>query len=80
MKRSIWSEIKESFKNNKVPTLIMIILIVVTYVGMMALAERGRKDIEEISYNQFWEYVNDGKVDTIYYNQSAEYMTITLLK
>jgi cell division protease FtsH len=79
MKRSIWSEIKESFKNNKVPTLIMVILIVATYVGMMALAERGRKDIEEISYNQFWEYVNDGKVDTIYYNQSSEYMTITLL-
>lgn len=79
MKRSIWDEIKESFKKNKGFTIIMIIFIAATYIGMMFVTEQGKKDIEEISYNQFWEYVEDGKVDTIYYNTSAEYMTVTLL-
>lgn len=79
MKRSLWDEIKESFRKNKVPTIIMIVLIIITYVGMMYITKLNQKSIEEISYNEFWEYVNDGKVDTIYYNPSSEYMTITLI-
>ena len=79
MKRSLWDEIKESFRKNKVPTIIMIVLIIITYIGMMYITKLNQKSIEEISYNEFWEYVNDGKVDTIYYNPSSEYMTITLI-
>lgn len=34
--------------------------------------------IEKISYNTFMEYVENNEVDTVYYNKSNEWMTLTL--
>lgn len=36
------------------------------------------KEIEEVTYNQFLEMVKDGKVDTVYYNTTNEFMEFTL--
>lgn len=35
--------------------------------------------IQEISYSEYWQLVEDGKVDTVYYSPNNEYMTITIL-
>lgn len=35
--------------------------------------------IQEISYTEYWNLVEDGKIDTVYYSPSSEYMTVTLL-
>lgn len=35
--------------------------------------------IQEISYTEYWQLVEDGKIDTVYYSPSSEYMTVTLL-
>ena len=54
-------------------------MIILSWVFIIYAHNISVKDLEEISYNQFWEYVEKGEVDTVYYNQSQEYMTITLL-
>lgn len=79
MKRNIWKEIKDSFANNKILTIIMVILIIITWAFMIYASDMNKASIDEITYNQFWNYVNDGKVDTVYYNKTSEYMTITLV-
>lgn len=79
MKRNIWKEIKNSFAKHKILALIMVIMIILSWVFIIYAHNISVKDLEEISYNQFWEYVEKGEVDTVYYNQSQEYMTITLL-
>ena len=35
--------------------------------------------IQEIPYSEYWQLVEDGQVDTVYYSTSSEYMTVTLL-
>lgn len=79
MKRNIWREIKDSFAKHKILALIMVIMIVLSWILIIYLHNSNAKDLEEISYNKFMEYVDAGKIDTVYYNQSQEYMTITLL-
>ena len=37
-----------------------------------------KPDIQEITYTEFLEYVDDGKVDAVYYNINEEYMTVAL--
>ena len=34
---------------------------------------------EEVSYNEFLEYIKQKKVDTVYYSKDEEYMRFTLL-
>lgn len=35
--------------------------------------------MQEISYTEYWQLIEDGKIDTVYYSPSSEYMTVTLL-
>ena len=79
VKRNIWREIKESFKQNKVLSIIMIILIIATWTVILSVMTYKDGKIEQMSYNDFLQCVDDGKVDTVYYNQTQEYMTVTFL-
>ena len=79
MKRNIWREIKESIKQHKVSSIILAIAIAITYIGGIYAMCHSNDSIEEITYTQFCDYVKEKKVDTVYYNESDEYMTVTLI-
>lgn len=77
--KKIWDDIKNNIKQHKKLSIIMLLLTVLTYSVLLFIMFYSNGKIEEITYNQFWQYVNTGQVDTVYYNKSSEYMTITLL-
>lgn len=77
--KKIWDDIKNNIKQHKKLSIIMLLLTVLTYSVLIFIMFYSNGKIEEITYNQFWQYVNTGQVDTVYYNRSSEYMTITLL-
>ena len=74
----MWKKLIEWIKKNK--TLIVvsfIISIAVTYIWSNS-ATIEQKTIETITYQEFEQLVEENKVDEIFYNQSNEWMTITL--
>lgn len=71
-------KIKEWFNKHKNKLFMGLLLtFMVLFIWQRYLISQDNK-IEKISYNTFLEYVNDGKVDTIYYNKYNEWMTFTL--
>ena len=66
-------------KKNKKLVILTAVLALVTYtvVYFCFIFDWGK--VEEISYNEFLEYVAEDRIDTIYYSKSQEYMTITVL-
>jgi cell division protease FtsH len=79
MKRNIWAEVKEYIKTHKVLSVIMFMILFFVYATLFNMISADSKDIEEITYNEFLSYMENGDIDTVYYNKTAEYMTITLL-
>lgn len=65
-----WKENKKTF----IISLIISIAFTIIYTKLTATDE----PIEKVSYNEFMTMVKEHKVDTVYYNQSNEYMTFTL--
>lgn len=68
----------EYLKKNKVQLIVSFILsFILTYLWMSYNDQKINK-IEKIPYNEYMQLVDEGKVDTIYYNEQNEWMTITL--
>lgn len=68
----------EYLKKNKVQLIVSFILsFIMTYLWTSYKDEKINK-IEKIPYNEYMQLVDEGKVDTIYYNEQNEWMTITL--
>lgn len=76
--RDRWNRFVEMCKEHKKLIVITTILALVTYTAVFFLFFFDYGKVEEISYNEFLQLVDDKKVDTIYYSRSKEYMTITL--
>ena len=76
--RDRWNRFVEMCKEHKKLIVITTILALVTYTAVFFLFFFDYGKVEEISYNEFLQLVEDKKVDTIYYSRSKEYMTITL--
>lgn len=53
--------------------------IIVYYFVLSYFIPKEIDQIREISYPEFCQLVDDGKVDTVYYTPDEEYMTVTLL-
>lgn len=77
-------KIKEFWKKNKNKILITIfemlgaMLILSTFTQMKESSKRAK--MEEVTYQQFMEYVTKGMVDTVWYSSpSSEYLEFTLL-
>lgn len=66
-------------KKNKGRLIVYAVIIAILYIAVWRLVTANGDQIEEITYNQFVEYLDEGAIDTVYYNPSSEYMTITLL-
>lgn len=77
MKKYI-NKIKDYIKKNKVTLIVaFIISFSCTYFWKGYLAKNATK-IDVITYNEFINMVEDGQVDTIYYNEYNQWMTATL--
>lgn len=66
-------------KKNKLRIVIYAVIIAIAYGTLLFFMQKEEDDIQEITYNQFLGYMENGDIDTIYYNPSSEYMTIVLL-
>lgn len=53
--------------------------VVLVYAGIYFSFFYDSTPIEEVTYNDFIHYVDEGRIDTIYYSKTQEYMTFTLL-
>lgn len=72
-------KILEFLKNNLLYIIIWVSCFVIISSALNSCMKENSKDIEIITYNEFTELVKEGKVDTVYYSTSEEYMTVTLL-
>ena len=76
--RERWNKLVELCKKNKKLLIITIILAIITYSVVFIVFFYEKDEPDEITYNEFLQLVEENKVDTVYYNRSKEYMTITL--
>ena len=76
--RERWKKLVEMCKKNKKLLIITIILAIITYSVVFIVFFYEKDEPDEITYNEFLQLVEEKKVDTVYYNRSKEYMTITL--
>ena len=76
--RERWNKLVELCKKNKKLLIITIILAIITYSVVFIVFFYEKDEPDEITYNEFLQLVEEDKVDTVYYNRSKEYMTITL--
>ena len=70
-------KLKDFWSKNKSTlfiTFIISIILAIVYYNVTSKKE----NIDIISYNEYMTLVKEHKVDTVYYNQSNEWMTITL--
>lgn len=66
------------FKNNIRFIFSFLLIFLITNLVYSTIAMKYESEIVEISYNDFLDFVEDDKVDTVYYNRNDEYMTVTL--
>lgn len=76
--RERWNKLVELCKKNKKLLIITILLALLTYTVVFFVFFYEKNEPDEITYNEFLQLVEEDKVDTVYYNRSKEYMTITL--
>lgn len=77
--KNTWKNFKEYVKKNKWSIIVSFIIVVAAYSFLFSsIMKDNAPKIEEISYSTFLEHLEKGEVDTVYYNLSSEYMTITL--
>ena len=76
--RERWNKLVELCKKNKKLLIITILLTILTYIVVFFVFFYEKNEPDEITYNEFLQLVEEKKVDTVYYNKSKEYMTITL--
>lgn len=77
--KETWRNIKAYIKKNKWSCIVYLGIVFLVYSTLFSyVSNKNAPDIKEITYNEFLEYLDNGDVDTVYYNASDEYMTITL--
>lgn len=78
-----WNKIKEYIKQNKQKIIRMLITWVICVICLLStmgsIKAQQLAKIEKVEYTEFLDDVKNGKVDTIYYSTSDEWMTYTLL-
>lgn len=81
--KGFWSKFKEYIKQNKQKIIRMLITWVICVIcllsTMSSIKSQQLAKIEKVEYTEFLDDVKNGKVDTIYYSASDEWMTYTLL-
>lgn len=76
----VMKKILEYIKTHKKDVIIYIFLTISFYFAVVNMMNiKPADEIQEISYTEFLDLLEAGNIDTVYYNNSQEYMTITLL-
>lgn len=78
-----WTKIKEFIKQNKKKFIRLLeswaICMICLFSIMNSVKVQQVSKIEKVDYTDFLEDIENGKVDTVYYSTSDEWMTYTLL-
>lgn len=74
----MWKKFKEYVKKNRASLIVALIISIIFTVSVNQYQNRNRNKLERISYNEFIQMVNAGEVDTVFYNESSDWMTVTL--
>lgn len=78
-----WNKIKEYIKQNKQKLIRLLVTWVICVICLLSIIGSVKSQqlakIEKVEYTEFLDDVKNGKVDTIYYSASDEWMTYTLL-
>ena len=78
-----WNKIKEYIKQNKQKLIRLLVTWMICVICLLStigsIKSQQLAKIEKVEYTEFLDDVKNGKVDTIYYSASDEWMTYTLL-
>lgn len=78
-----WNRVKEFIKQNKQRFIRLLVSWVICLICVFSITNSVKTQqiakIEKVEYTEFLDDVKNGKVDTIYYSASDEWMTYTLL-
>lgn len=78
-----WNRIKEFIKQNKQRFIRLLVSWVICLICVFSITNSVKTQqiakIEKVEYTEFLDDIENGKVDTIYYSASDEWMTYTLL-
>lgn len=72
------NKIKEFLKKNKIQLIVSLVLSIATVWIWNDYQETKQNKIEKITYNEYVQLIKEDKIDTVYYNESNEWMTVTL--
>lgn len=72
------NKIKNFLKKNKKELILAFILSFIMTYAWISYNDKELNKIQPISYNEYIQLVEDGKVDSVFYNENNEWMTITL--
>lgn len=71
-------KIGKFLKKNWLVIVLSLVISLIIVISYLVIFNTMTKDIEKISYNEYQQLIADKKVDCVYYNESNEWMTITL--
>ncbi len=71
-------KIKDFIIKNKISMILILLVSIIIGVTIQQYSSNKINKIKKITYTEFTNLVKEDKVDTIYYNKSNEWMTITL--
>ena len=78
-----WTKIKEFIKQNKKKFIRLLVSWTICMICLFSIMNSVKvqqvSKIEKVDYTDFLEDIENGKVDTVYYSTSDEWMTYTLL-
>ena len=72
------SKIKDYLKTNRRQLIISLLISIITMYFWTEYQDEKINKIDKITYNQYLELLEEDKIDGVYYNESSEWMTITL--
>lgn len=78
-----WNKVKEFIKQNKKKFIRLLVSWAICMICLFSIMNSVKvqqvSKIEKVDYTDFLEDIENGKVDTVYYSTSDEWMTYTLL-
>lgn len=72
------NKIKDYLKKNRRQLIISLLISIITMYFWTEYQDEKLNKIDKITYNQYLELLEEDKIDGVYYNESSEWMTITL--
>lgn len=72
------NKIKDYLKKNRRQLIISLLISIITMYFWTEYQDEKVNKIDKITYNQYLELLEEDKIDGVYYNESSEWMTITL--